>query len=64
MKALAQKMQQGIGDHPEVETLMMRLVNQLETVKGKKTYGDVPAKLKEQVKEVLIDMEVPELAAD
>lgn len=42
----------------------MAIVYALLIVKGKKTYGDVPAKLKEQVKEVLIDMEVPELAAD
>lgn len=33
-------------------------------VKGKKTFSDVPAKIKEQVKEVLIDLEVPELAAE
>lgn len=31
-------------------------------VKGKKTYADVPEILKEQVKEILIDLEVPELA--
>lgn len=31
-------------------------------VKGKKTINDVPAVLKEQVKEILIDLEVPELA--
>ncbi len=31
-------------------------------VKGKKTFDQVPDKIKEQVKEVLIDLEVPELA--
>lgn len=31
-------------------------------VKGKKTINDVPATLKEQVKQILIDLEVPELA--
>jgi len=31
-------------------------------VKGKKTFADVPEILKEQVKEILIDLEVPELA--
>ena len=31
-------------------------------VKGKKTFADVPAKIQEQVKEVLIDLELPELA--
>ena len=32
----------GIGDYPEVESLMMTLVTQLETVKGKKKYGYLP----------------------
>lgn len=31
-------------------------------VKGKKTIGEVPSMVKEQVKQVLIDMELPELA--
>lgn len=31
-------------------------------VKGKKKIEDVPAKIKEQVKEILVDLEVPELA--
>lgn len=31
-------------------------------VKGKKTLNDVPAILREQVKQILIDLEVPELA--
>ena len=31
-------------------------------VKGKKTINDVPAILKEQVKQILVDLEVPELA--
>lgn len=31
-------------------------------VKGKKTFAQVPATLKEQVREILIDLEVPELA--
>lgn len=31
-------------------------------VKGKKTFNQVPMKLKDQVKEILIDLEVPELA--
>ena len=42
----------------------MAIVYALLIIKGKKAFADVPAKLKEQVKEVLIDMEVPELAAD
>lgn len=31
-------------------------------VKGRKTFADVPVKLQEQVKQILIDLEVPELA--
>lgn len=31
-------------------------------IKGKKTFQDVPEKLKEQVRQILIDLEVPELA--
>lgn len=42
----------------------MAIVYALLIIKGKKEYSDVPAKLKDQVKEVLADMEVPELAAD
>ena len=30
-------------------------------VKGKKTYADVPTKLKEQVKQILIDLDCSEL---
>lgn len=32
-------------------------------VKGAKTYGEVPAVLKEQVKAILTALDVPELAA-
>lgn len=42
----------------------MAIVYALLIVKGKKDYADVPSKLKEQVKEVLTDMEVPELAEE
>ena len=31
-------------------------------VKGKKTISDVPAVIKDRVKQILIDLEVPELA--
>lgn len=31
-------------------------------IKGKKTFANVPEKLKEQVKQVLIDLDLPELA--
>lgn len=31
-------------------------------IKGKKTFADVPEKIKDKVKEVLIDLDCPELA--
>lgn len=31
-------------------------------IKGKKTFSDVPEKIKDKVKEVLIDLDCPELA--
>ena len=31
-------------------------------IKGKKVIGDVPEKIREQVKQVLIDLDCPELA--
>ncbi len=31
-------------------------------VKGKKSFADVPEKIKEQVREILIDLDCPELA--
>ena len=31
-------------------------------IKGKKTFADVPDRIKDKVKEVLIDLECPELA--
>lgn len=42
----------------------MATVYALLIIKGKKAYTDVPAKLKAQVREILYDMEVPELAAE
>lgn len=40
----------------------MAMIYVLLIIKGKKTFADVPEKLKDQVRELLIDMEVPELA--
>lgn len=42
MLELVQTMRDGLCDHPEAEQLMQELVAQLETVKGKKTYGYLP----------------------
>ena len=33
-------------------------------IKGKKTFAEVPAVLKDKVKEILIDLELPELAEE
>jgi len=33
-------------------------------VKGKKTFAEVPVKIKEQVRQILIDLECEELAAE
>lgn len=43
----------------EVET--MAVVYATLIIKGKKTFADVPDRIKEQVKEVLIDLDCPEL---
>ena len=57
MKALTQEMQTSLGSHPEAESLMMTLVAQLETVKGKKKYGYLPKAVKKTVDEIVDLME-------
>ena len=57
MKSLVQRMQTCIGDHPKVESLMMTLSAQLETVKGKKKYGYLPKAVKKTVDEIVDQME-------
>lgn len=42
----------------------MAIVYALLIIKDKKTFRTVPPKLKDQVREVLTDMEVPELAEE
>ena len=44
------------------EVALMAIIYATLIVKGKKTIGDVPAIIKDQVKQILIDLEVPELA--
>ena len=53
MKALAQEMHISLGNHPEVESLMMTLVTQLESVAGKKKYGYLPKAVKKMVDEIV-----------
>ena len=57
MKALAQDMQTSLGNHPEVESLVMTLVTQLESVTGKKKYGYLPKAVKKTVDEVVDQLE-------
>jgi hypothetical protein len=42
---------------------MMAIIYATLIVKGKKTFTEVPDKIKEQVRQVLIDLECEELAA-
>lgn len=44
------------------EVKEMAIIYATLIVKGKKTFADVPVKIQAQVKEVLIDLDVPELA--
>lgn len=44
------------------EVYTMAVIYATLIVKGKKTFAQVPEKIKTQVKEVLIDLECPELA--
>lgn len=44
----------------DVET--MAVIYATLIIKGKKTFADVPEKIKDKVKEVLIDLDCPELA--
>ena len=46
------------------EVAEMTVIYATLIVKGKKTISDVPVKIKEQVKEILIDLECPELAEE
>ena len=57
MRELVQQMQTRICDPPEAERLMQELALQLETVKGKKSYGYLPKKHKALVDEIVDQME-------
>lgn len=49
-----------IFQRKEVEDMAVNYATLI--VKGKKKIEDVPAKIRDQVKELLVDLEVPELA--
>lgn len=57
MRKLVRQMQNSICDHPQIENLMQELAVQLEMVKGKKSYGYLPKKLKPLVDEIVDKME-------
>ena len=57
MRKLVQQMRTRICDHPEAEQLMQELALQLETVKGRKSYGYLPKKQKALVDEIVDQME-------
>lgn len=57
LRDLVREMQSGICDHPEVEELMLMLSAQLATVKGKKSYGYPPKKVKATVDEIVDQIE-------
>ena len=57
MRELVQQMRNRICDHPEAERLMQELSMQLETVKGKKSYGYLPKKQKALVDGIVDQME-------
>ena len=53
MRELVQQMRTRICDHPEAARLIQELALQLETVKGKKSYGYLPKKQKALVDEIV-----------
>ena len=64
MSQLVREMQSRICDHPEAETLMMELAQKLENVKGKKSYGYLPKKLKPMVDKIVDQMELLPVVAE
>ena len=63
MLELVRTMQAGLCNHPEVETLVLRLVQVLETVRGKKSYSYLPKPLKALTDQIVDQMErIPEVA--
>lgn len=57
MLELVQTMRDSVCDHPDAERLMLELAAQLGTVKGKKSYGYLPKRLKKLVDEIVDEME-------
>lgn len=57
MMELVQTMRDSMCDHPDAERLVLELAAQLGTVKGKKSYGYLPKRLKKLVDEIVDEME-------
>lgn len=57
MLELIQSMREGVCNHPDAEQLMQELAAQLETVKGKKTYGYLSKRIKRLVDEIVDEMD-------
>ena len=57
IRRLTREMAQSICSAPEIEQKMEQLANQLETVKGKKSYGYLPKSVKKTVDEVVDRLE-------
>ena len=57
MLKLAQTMLDSMCDHPDAERLVLELAAQLGTVKGKKSYGYLPKRLKKLADEIVDEME-------
>ena len=57
MLELVQTMRDSMCDHPDAERLMLELAAQLETIKGKKSYGYLPKRVKKLVDEIVDEME-------
>ena len=57
MLELVRAMRDSMCDHPDAERLMLELAAQLGTVKGKKSYGYLPKRLKALVDEIVDEME-------
>ena len=56
MLELANEMKRGVCEHPEVETLLLTLSRDLKNAKGKKQYGYLPKRMKNQVDEIVDQM--------
>jgi hypothetical protein len=46
------------------DVIQMAVVYATLIIKGKKTIHDVPVRIREQVKQILIDLDLPELAEE